>query len=91
MNRPPAVVGETVSPPADADAAALDSLKRVFEAAGVVPASTYHTMAPKLIEQGVAGGIGLHASLACSPPAFDLKSVKPVQASKISEHLGKMQ
>ena len=90
LNRPPAVAGETVSPPADPEAAALDSLKGFFEAAGVVPASTYHAIALRLIEQGVADDISLRVSLACNPPAFDLKSVvvRPVQASKIAKHLG---
>jgi hypothetical protein len=90
LNRPPAVTGETVSPPADPEAAALDSLKRFCEAAGVFPPSTYHAIALKLIEQGVADDISLRTSLACSPPAFDLKSVvvRPVQAAKIAKHLG---
>jgi hypothetical protein len=91
LNRPPAVDGETVFPPADdPEAAALDSLKRFFEDAGVVPASTYHGIALKLIEQGVKDSISLRDSLACSSPAFDLNSVvvRSVQAAKILEHLG---
>jgi hypothetical protein len=93
LNRPPAVTGETTAPPADPEAAALDSLKRFFEAACIVPASTYDTIALKLIEQGVADGISLRASLACNPPAFDLNTVvvRTIQASKIVEHLRKTQ
>ncbi len=92
LNRPPAVAGEIVTPPAHPEAAALDTLKRFLVAAGVFPRDAHDTIAWRLIEQGVANEISLRESLAHSPPDFDLKSVmSPAQAYTIIRHLEKMQ
>lgn len=78
LSKPPAA-GGAAAVFADPEAAALSNLKSLFAAAGVIPDKEsddeYETMARRLVEQGVADGSSLRDSLACSPPAFDLKSI----------------
>jgi hypothetical protein len=78
--------------PDDAEAAALAALVSLCATAGVVPSTDYEEIARRLMKQGVADGISLRDSLACSPPAFDLQLmvVKPLQANKIRKHVEKM-
>ena len=57
------------------------------------PDADYETIAQRFIEQGVADEISLRDSLvACSAPAFDLKSavLKPAQAYTMMEYLDEM-
>jgi len=95
VSKAPAAAG--AAPPAHPEAAALSNLKSLFAAAGVIPDkdldAEYDTMAQRLMEQGVADGISLRDSLACSPPAFDLKSivVKRGQAYTIMDFVDSLQ
>jgi hypothetical protein len=95
LTQPPAAAGAAA--PAHPEAAALSNLKSLFAAAGVIPDkeldAEYETMAQRLMEQGVADGISLRDSLACSPPAFDLKSivVKRGQAYTIMDFVDSLQ
>jgi hypothetical protein len=94
FSKPPAAAG--AAPPAHPEAAALSNLTSLFAAAGVIHDKDlddeYETMARRLMEQGVADGISLRDSLACSPPALDLKSivVKRGQAYTIMDFIDKM-
>ena len=91
LNKLPAASDGAAPPPAHAEAAAVAHVKLLLEAAGVVPAQHYEHTALQLIEQRVADEISLRDSLACSAPAFDLKSavVKLAQTHKIMKHLDK--
>ena len=79
--------------PDDAEAAALAALVSLCATAGVVPSTDYEEIARRLMEQGVADGISLRDSLACSPPALDLKSVvvKRGQAYTIMDFVDSLQ